>query len=86
MFSVFISHSRYDKDYCNSFDNACARVGLKSFRSEFENIQKPAWRTIKNEINKSNALFLLIGKKLRERQRSVLVDTPEYTDWLFTQN
>jgi len=86
MFKVFISHSRHDKEYCNAFDSACTRVGLKSFRSEFENIERPPWKTIKNEINKSSALFLLLGKKLRERQRSVLVDTPEYTDWLFTQN
>lgn len=86
MFKVFISHSRHDVEYCNAFDSACARVGLRSFRSEFENIEKPPWMTIKSEINKSNALFLLLGKKLRERQRNVLVDTPGYTDWLFTQN
>jgi hypothetical protein len=86
MFQTFISHSKYDKEFCNAFDSACASVGLKRFRSEFENIERPPWKTIKKEINKSNALFLLLGKKLGERQRSVLVDTPEYTDWLFTQN
>jgi hypothetical protein len=86
VFQIFISHSKYDKEFCNAFDSACASVGLKRFRSEFENIEKPAWKTIKKEIKKSNALFLLVGKELTNRQRRCLVDSPEYTDWLFTQN
>lgn len=86
MFQAFISHSKYDKDFCNAFDNACSRVGLESLRSEFEDIEKPSWKTINQEIKKSNALFVLIGKELRNRQRNCLIDTPEYTDWLFTQN
>jgi hypothetical protein len=83
---VFISHSKHDKEYCDSFDSACARAGLQSFRSEFENIETPPWKTIKREINQSSALFLLIGKKFTERQRSVTTNTPEYTSWVFTQN
>jgi ribosomal protein S27E len=86
MFQVFISHSKYDEEFCNAFDSACASVGLKRFRSEFENIEKPAWKTIKGEIKKSNALFLLVGKELAKRQSSCLVNSPENTDWLFTQN
>jgi hypothetical protein len=85
MFKVFISHSRHDKGYCDAFDSACSRVGLQSFRSEFEDIEKPAGKTIKNKINKSSAVFLLLGKKLRERQNTVL-DNPKHADWLFTQN
>ena len=86
MFQLFISHSKYDKEFCNKFDSACASVGLKRFRSEFESIEKPAWKTIRREIRKSEALFLLVGKELAKRQRSCLIDNPEYTDWLFTQN
>ena len=72
MFKVFISHSRHDKEYCNAFDSACTRVGLKSFRSEFENIERPPWKTIKNEINKSSALFLLLGKNLENVKEAFL--------------
>lgn len=86
MFQAFISHSKYDKDFCNAFDNACASVGLERFRSEFEEIEKPSWKTINREIKKSNVLFVLIGEELRNRQRNCLIDNPEYTDWLFTQN
>jgi hypothetical protein len=86
MFKAFISHSRHDKDFCNAFDNACASVGLARFRSEFEDIEKPAWKTINREIKKSNALFVLIGEQLRKRQSNSLINNPKYTDWLFTQN
>jgi hypothetical protein len=83
---AFISHSRYDKKFLNSFDNACSEIGLKRFRSEFSDIEKPAWKTINREIKKSNVLFLLIGEELRKRQRENLTNNPQYTDWLFTQN
>jgi hypothetical protein len=83
---IFISHSKHDKEYCDSFDLACARAGLQSFRSEFENIETPPWKTIKREINQSSALFLLIGKKFTEIQRSLTINTPEYMSWVFTQN
>jgi len=83
---VFISHSKYDREFCNSFDAACARVGLRSFRSEFENIEKPEWKSIKREIKKSKALFLLVGKELVKHQGTCLSTNQEFSDWIFTQN
>jgi hypothetical protein len=47
---VFMSHTKLDGECCDRFDSAAARVGLKVFRSEFETIQSPAWKTIKDEI------------------------------------
>ena len=84
-FKAFISHSQYDRDFCNAYDNACDSVGLKRLRSEFAEIEKPSWKTINREIQKCNVLFLLIGEQLRKRQRQ-RVSSPKYTDWLFTQN
>jgi hypothetical protein len=43
---IFVSHSRHDGEFCNRFDSACSHVGLARFRSEFEDIEKPAWKTI----------------------------------------
>ena len=65
---IFLSHTKLDKDFCDRFDNVAARVGLKFFRSELENIQAPAWATIKKEIETSAALFLLVGKELVSAQ------------------
>jgi len=78
---VFLSHTKFDKDFCNKFDNICSNVGVRRFRSEFAQIDKPPWRTIKEQLGKSRALFLLVGKELVNQQAS-----PYNPDWKFTQN
>lgn len=62
------------------FDVACARVGIKAFRSEFETIGIPQYKTIKEAMENSIAMFLLVGKELVAHQAS---PTP---DWKYTQN
>lgn len=86
MSQVFVSHSKADKDFCAKFDAACAHVGIRRFRSEFEDIEKPAWKTINREIRNSKALFLLVGKELVSRQRVCEAGKPSSNDWYFTQN
>jgi hypothetical protein len=83
---VFMSHSRRDKNYCDSFEKACRDAGLEVFRSEFENIEKPPWKTLKREISQSPVLFLLIGKEFTKIQKNLKIDTPEYHKWMATQN
>ena len=83
---VFMSHSRLDKNYCDSFRDACNSVDLKFFRSEFENIEKPPWKTLKRQISQSPALFLLIGKEFTKIQKSLKINTPKYDRWMATQN
>jgi len=78
---IFLSHTRLDNDFCDRFDNVCANVGIRRFRSEFAYIEKPSWRTIKKQLGVSIALFLLVGKKLVEQQAY-----PKSPDWKFTQN
>ena len=77
---VFVSHTQKDVEFCDIFDRACARVGIKAFRSEFEKIKLPAFETIRNAIRNSQALFLLIGKELVSAQ--ALHDS----SWEHTQN
>ena len=78
---VFLSHTKLDKDFCDKFDNICSNVGMKRFRSEFAEIDKPPWRTIKEQLDNSRALFLLVGRELVNQQAS-----PYNPDWKFTQN
>ena len=61
---IFISHTKKDEEFCDIFDRIVARVGIKAFRSEFEAISAPPWKTIKKAMNKSMVLFFLVGKKL----------------------
>lgn len=85
-YQVFMSHTKQDKDFCDKFDIACARVGIKAYRSEFEELETPAWKSIKAEISKSSALFLLVGEKLVEFQNASLLDTKLRREWSHTQN
>lgn len=80
MTQVFVSHTKKDKGFCDEFDRACARVGIRAFRSEFENITNPPWKTITNAINDSVAIFLLVGKELVENQKK------GGKEWHYTQN
>ncbi|MCK9565428.1 MAG: TIR domain-containing protein [Methanothrix sp.] len=80
MVQIFVSHTHKDIDFCNEFDVICAREGIKAFRSEFETISPPAWPTIKNAINNSVALFLLVGKGLVNNQQA------QDDSWKYTQN
>ena len=77
---VFVSHTQRDVEFCDIFDRACARVGIKAFRSEFESIILPAWSTILNAIRNSQALFLLVGKELVKAQ------SLHEPSWEYTQN
>ena len=79
-YQIFISHTEKDVEFCDIFDRACARVGIRAFRSEFEKIETPAWETIKGAMNKSRALFLLVGKELVRAQES------SDPNWRYTQN
>lgn len=77
---IFVSHTRKDAEFCDIFDTVCARIGLKAFRSEFERIEMPAWKTIKDAMDKSIAMFLLIGQELVKAQEL------REKDWMHVQN
>lgn len=79
-YQVFLSHTKDDRKFLDDFDRVVARVGIKAFRSEFETIEIPQWKTIKEAMEKSVAMFLLVGEQLVAHQAS---PTP---DWKYTQN
>lgn len=80
VFQIFVSHSKLDKETCDKFDTIAARIGTRVFRSEYETIEAPAWQTIKQEMENSRVLFLVVGPELVRAQ-------DEMRDgWKFTQN
>jgi len=83
---IFLSHTKKDVNICDNFDKIAARVGVKVFRSEFEDIVPPASETIKKEIAASNALFLLVGKELIASQTKSDNSVSDGTSWKHTQN
>ena len=83
---LFMSHTKKDEKFCDKFDVQAARVGVKVFRSEFEEIKTPAWKTIKKNIDASTALFLLVGKQLVKAQAASEKDPKLREEWKHTQN
>lgn len=83
---VFMSHTKLDEEFCNRFDIAAARVGVSVFRSEFETMEPPAWKTIKNKMGASSAMFLLVGKELVKAQSMADVTKEARELWKHTQN
>jgi len=81
-----MSHTKLDKEFCDLFDSACARVGIKAFRSEFETISLPPWKNIRDQMNRSSAMFLLVGKELVKMQDKSSKDAKTARDWKYTQN
>ena len=83
MVQIFVSHTKKDVAFCDKFDRIFAREEkLKAFRSEFEAIEPPAWKTITKAISNSAALVLLVGEGLVNSQKTTIQDG----DWKFTQN
>jgi hypothetical protein len=80
MNQVFMSHTKLDRELCDAFDRAVARVGIRAFRSEYERIRAPAWFTIREAIDHSIALFMLVGRELAKMQESA------DPTWRYTQN
>lgn len=66
MNQIFLSHTKKDREFCDLLDTRifARNAEIKGFRSEFEEIEKPEWKMIKDEINKSCALFFLVGPEL----------------------
>jgi hypothetical protein len=63
---IFVSHSQYDRDIRASFNTIFARTNVKSVCIEFEKVSLPAWPKIKDAINASETVFLLLGPKIRK--------------------
>lgn len=84
--SLFMSHTKLDKEFCDRFDVVAARVGVKVFRSEYETIENPAWKTIKEQMDVSSAMFLLVGKELVKAQAASEEDSKLREEWKHTQN
>jgi len=65
MTQIFVSHSKRDKDIRKSFNEVSGIAGVKPVCMEFEKMGSPEWQYIRNEVNTSEAVFLLLGPKVR---------------------
>lgn len=65
--TVFISHSKHDPNL-DFFHKIFSAVRTKAIWMEFEDIEPPPYRSIRDNINRSDAIFVLLSKFLIDRQ------------------
>ena len=66
--TVFISHSKDDRRL-DFFHRVISGLHTKAVWMEFENIKPPAYQSIKDFVNESNALFVLLSSQLLDPAR-----------------
>jgi hypothetical protein len=64
MADIFISHSKRDAETIATFCNIFARTTIRARLAEFEAYAIPPWFQIKNYVQQSSALFLLLSPHL----------------------
>ena len=77
---IFLSHTRQDIEFVNIVSRSCTDAGLFPYRAEFNDLERPEWKSIKKEMQKSCALILVGGRKLVDSQNK------HDNSWHYTQN
>ncbi|MCL5949242.1 MAG: toll/interleukin-1 receptor domain-containing protein [Candidatus Bathyarchaeota archaeon] len=61
---IFISHSRRDENIRKTFNELLALAGVKSVCMEFEDMEGQKWNQIRDVVNHSDAVFVLMGENV----------------------
>ncbi len=64
---IFVSHSQRDKKIRKDVNEIIAIGGLKPICMEFEELPQKKWEKIKDEINESQTIFLMLGKNVTKK-------------------
>jgi len=65
MSSIFLSHSQKDKSIIDIFLQAFSDTTVNPILMEYEKFQNPPWNEIRNKIQTSASLFVLLGSNLK---------------------
>lgn len=65
MTKIFLSHSQADLNIINIFRNAFNETQVYPVLMEYEKFPNPPWAAIKNTIESSSALFVLLSNNLK---------------------
>lgn len=58
---VFISHSRKDEEHLLQLDRVFGKAEIGQYRANFEDQSPPVSEDLKQEINRSRAMFVVLG-------------------------
>lgn len=65
MTNIFLSHSKEDYNIINVFRNAFNGTEVHPILMEYEKFSNPPWTAIKNTIEKSSTIFVLLSNNLK---------------------
>lgn len=69
---IFISHSREDTDLLDELDRVFGKVGLKQYRASFEDQIPPVSKNLKNQINESRGMFVVLGRRAQAQTHTMI--------------
>jgi DNA-directed RNA polymerase subunit RPC12/RpoP len=80
---IFLAFSKNDKETMKRFAAATAKEAVTICKQEFE-AQKaaPAWKTVRDDLAASKALFLLVGPKLVEAKGKGGAEWAQIQRWM----
>jgi hypothetical protein len=67
MASIFVSHSKNDPNL-DFFHRGFSTTGVKGIFMEYEEMTKPAWTLIKQNVSYSDAVFVLLSKAVKDKE------------------
>lgn len=69
---IFISHSKDDEELLNELDRVFGKVGLKQYRASFEDQTPPVSEELKEQINNSVGVFVVLGRKAQAKTHTMI--------------
>ena len=69
---IFISHSRDDENLLDELDRVFGKLPMKQYRASFEDQSPPVSADLKNEINESAAMIVVLGRNAQAKTHTMI--------------
>ncbi len=79
---VFLSVSKSDKETAKRFENVASREDVSVRKFEYENPKPPVWQTVKDALQQSKALILLIGPNILQAKARGVGEWSQINGWI----
>ena len=79
---IFLSLSKQDKETSKRFDTVASRESVAIYKAEYEAMKTPAWQTVKDALQNSKALILLVGPKMIEAKTKAGKEWGQIQGWI----
>lgn len=67
---IFFAHSKDDRELLDELAIPFAHTDISQFQAGFEDIEEPVSESIKEQIQNSRALFVILGENAQEKQHT----------------